>query len=292
MHLLFPLLASLLLVSGLIFVKYAGNRGVNPITTLVVTNLVASFAFTLLWPVGGTFQGWNLLWQPAIIAALFIIGLGLTFAAIEKGDVSIATPIMGVKVVFVALLLTFFGFQKIPISVWFAAVMSALGIALIQQSGKNARQRVALTIALSIAASFSFATFDVLVQHWAPAWGAGRFLPIVYWMVGLGSLTMAPWVNWKQLRQPYLAVPLLIGAVLIAIQAICIVGTVSVYGDAARVNIVFALRGFWGVLLAWLAAHLWGGAEKDHPRAVMLSRLAGALALTCAVILAILANDG
>ena len=66
-------------------------------------------------------SGWELIWQPAIIAALFVLGLAFTFA-IEKGDVSIATPIFGVKVVFVAFLVTLMGLQDLPTSVWQAAI--------------------------------------------------------------------------------------------------------------------------------------------------------------------------
>ena len=82
----------------------------------------------------------------------------------------------------------------------------------------------------------------------------------------------------------------LAGSLLIAMQAICIVVAVGVFGDAARVNVVYALRGLWGVALAWLAARKWGGAEAEHSRETMLFRVAGATVLTTAVILAIVAG--
>ena len=83
---------------------------------------------------------------------------------------------------------------------------------------------------------------------------------------------------------------LLAGSLLIAMQAICIVVAVGVFGDAARVNVVYALRGLWGVVLAWLVARKWGGAEAEHSRETMLFRVAGATVLTAAVILAIVAG--
>ena len=291
MHLVLPLMASLLFVGGLILIKRAGVAGAAPITTLFLTNAFSSLAFSLLWFMGGTFQGWTLLWQPAVIAGLFMLGLTLTFAAIERGDVSIATPIFGVKVVFVAILLTLFGLQELPMSVWYAAILATTGIALIQWTGRGHPRRVAFTVLLALSAAISYATFDVLVQRWAPLWGAGRFLPIVYWMVGAASLAMIPWVSWNDFRQRRVVRPLIAGSILISMQAICIVTAVAFFGDAARVNVVYALRGLWGVLLAWAFARVWGGAEGEHSRSVMLTRAAGALVLTAAVVLVILSND-
>ncbi|MBL6724765.1 MAG: EamA/RhaT family transporter [Rubripirellula sp.] len=290
MHLLLPLLASLLFVGALIFMKRAGEAGADSLTTLCVSNLGSGIIFSIFWSLGGTFRGWQEIWQPAIIASLFVLGLMFTFMAIEKGDVSIATPIFGVKVVFVAMLVTILGIQDLPPSVWQAAIMATLGIALIQWTGRGKNQRVALTIALAIAAALSYATFDVLVQRWAPAWGIGRFLPIVYWMVGLSSLPLIPRLPWREIRQPKILFPLSAGALLISLQAICIVSALAVFGDAARVNVVYSLRGLWGVLLAWAVAKRWGGSEADHTHRTMLTRLAGAIILAAAVALVVLSE--
>ena len=81
---------------------------------------------------------------------------------------------------------------------------------------------------------------------------------------------------------------LIAGSILIALQAICIVVAVGLFGDAARVNVVYALRGLWGVALAWLVAWKWGGAEAEHSRSTMILRVTGASILTTAVILVII----
>ncbi len=290
MHLLLPLLASILFVCGLILIKRAGSAGVGPATTLFVTNEFSFVAFATLWVLGGPGQPWTLLWQPAVIAGLFMLGLMFTFLAIYRGDVSIATPVFGVKVVFVAILLTLLGEQSLPITVWYAAVLATAGIALIQWTGRDHPRRVVLTILLALSAATSYATFDVLVQRWAPDWGAGRFLPIVYAIVGVLSLGMIPWVDWSKLRQPKVRRCLFAGATLISLQAICIVMAVAVFGDAARVNVVYAMRGLWGVGLAWIAARIWGGGEAELGRKVLLTRLIGAAMLTTAVVFAILSN--
>ncbi|MDE0865919.1 MAG: DMT family transporter [Rubripirellula sp.] len=291
MHLILPLLASLLFVCGLIVIKRANAAGVSPITTLFCTNVAAAFAFSFIWLLGGDAIRWDLCWQPAIIATLFVFGLAFTFLAIERGDVSLATPIFGVKVVLVAILLTLTGEQDLPLQVWYAAALATFGIGLIQWTGNGHPHHILLTVCFALAAASCFATFDVLVQRWTPIWGAGRFLPVVYWMVGLGSLVMIPWVDFAPCKQPGVRGLLCSGSLLIGLQAICIVVAVGVFGDAVRVNVVYALRGLWGVGLAWLAAKIWGGAEIEHDRTTMLLRTAGAALLTFAVMLAILAGE-
>ena len=287
MHLLLPLLASLLFVCGLIFIKRAGAAGVGPWTITFLANQSAMLAFSSLWFWGGPGQPWSCLWQPAIIAWLYIQGLVFTFLAIGRGDVSVATPVFGLKVILVAFLLATMGGESLPRSVWYACLLATLGIGLIQWTGQGKRRNVAFTVLLALGAASSYASFDVLVQRWAPAWGAGRFLPLVYWMVGLLSLGLVPWVQWSKLREPAVLALLVPGALLIALQAVCIVVTLSVFGDAARVNVVYALRGLWAVVLAWAASKIWGGSEALLGPKAWLTRLLGAGFLTAAVILAL-----
>ena len=287
MHLLLPLLASILFVCGLLLIKRAGAAGAGTATTLFLTNECSAVVFSLLWLLGGPGQPWTLLWQPAVIAVLYVSGLVFTFLAIERGDVSIATPVFGVKVILVPLLLTTVGGARLPVEVWYAAALATAGIALIQWTGRGQSHHVVLTILLAVSAAASYATFDVLVQRWSPAWGTGRFLPIVYWFVGLLSLGMLPWVQWSKITDRRASRFLIPGAALISLQALCIVVTLSMFGDAARVNVVYALRGLWSVGLAWITATIWGGAESELGRSTMLTRLAGAGVLTIAVALAI-----
>ncbi len=289
MHLLLPLLASVLFVCAMIFVKRLSVLGVGSITILFVSNECTALVFSALWFFGGTSQPVEMFWQPAVIAALFVLGLSFTFLAIRRGDVSVATPVFGVKVVFVTLLLTLISNERLPLSVWYGAVFATMGIALIQWTGRSQPQRVLMTIFLALSAALSYAMFDVLVQSWAPAWGVGRFLPLVFWMLGLSSLALIPWVDWLALGEKKVRRLMIPAALLIALQALCIIVTVAVFGDAARVNVVYALRGLWGVALAWAAARIWGGSESEVNAASWATRAVGAGLLTTAVVLVILA---
>jgi hypothetical protein len=91
----------------------------------------------------------------------------------------------------------------------------------------------------------------------------------------------------SRLRELGVLKPLLIGSLLMAVQAMSMTYALGHYGDAARINIVYALRGMWAVALAWLLARVFGGAEARHSVTVMLLRLAGAALLMTAVIIAL-----
>lgn len=295
LHLLFPLLASLLFVSGLIFIKRTSEAGVNPWTVTFIANQWAAILFTFVWFSGGQVPSLTLLWQPALIAILYILGQIFTFSAIRYGDVSVATPVFGIKVVLVAFLLAVGFSVKLPPGIWAGASMATVGIALVQwnpSASSTVREKKSMVLALvfAVLAASSFATFDVVVQQFSPRWGAGRLLPISYWMVAFLSLGFLPWFQPQYLKSSSTRLPLLVGTLLIGMQAICIVYTVATYGDAARVNVVYAMRGMWGVLLAYLAAKRWGGVEAHLPRRVLVARFMGAGLLTAAVVLIIVSG--
>ena len=291
-HLLLPLLASLLFVCGLICTKRATSRGVSPWTVVFLANQWAALLFSTLWLLGGEGQPLAKLWQPAIIGLLYMAGQIFTFLAIQRGDVSVATPVLGIKVVLVAILVSVLFREMLPQSVWIAAGLATVGIGLVQWSprvddGDSSRGKLLTTILFAVLAASAFAMFDVSVQRWAPAWGTGRILPAVFWMVSILSLGLLPFVSRSDLRDPQTRTVLLVGTFLIGLQALCLVSTLANFGDAARVNVVYSMRAVWGVVLAWLVAIKWGGGEADAPKSVMLLRLLGAILLTAAVVLVV-----
>lgn len=288
-HLLLPLASSLLFATGLLFIKKATQRGSNSWTITLTANLWAAALFSVLWLLGGARQPWQLYWQPAVIAGLFISGQICTFLAINRGDVSVAAPIFSTKVLMVAVFLTVVAGQSLSAWVWLAALAATVGVALIQQTGRGERHhRVPFTIAMAMLAATNYALFDVLVQRWAPAWGPGRFLPTVFWMAGFLSLGLLPWVDRAALCRREVLWPTLLGSLLFASQSFCIVLAIASFGDAARINIVYSLRGIWGVIAAWMFADWLGGGESHAAPRVMFARLAGAALLSAAVVVAIL----
>jgi drug/metabolite transporter (DMT)-like permease len=294
LHLLFPLASSILFVFGMMFAKKAISGGASPWTNTVTSNAWLAATWGAIGAVQGvplSFAAW---WQAALVAAAFVAGQLLTYLAFQYGDVSVATPIFGVKVVIVAIMLSLLGGETVAARVWLGAVLAAVGVAVVQAgargpaSGHLTPGHAVLTVLLALLAAVALSFFDLGMQTWGRQSGAAPFLSAVFLLTGVYSCGFLPWVDGPaRLRRLRVLKPLVIGSLLMAVQAMSMSYSLGRFGDAARINIVYALRGLWAVALAWLLARTFGGAEARHSLPVMLLRLAGAVLLTLAVLIAL-----
>jgi len=285
-YLLMPFAASLLYVFGALFLKSASVRGAGLWRTTVVTNLIFGVVFSGLWLLGGRLPDRSAWIQPATTAALFLAGQVLSLVALQRGDVSVATPVLGIKVVLVAFFVTWILGERVPGAVWAAAALSSVGIVLLSRGGGHATPGATATaLVFGVLAAAAFALFDVLVQKWAPAWGAGRFLPVTMGLVALYSLPLfaisgvpAPGTAWR---------PLLIGGLLVAMQGLLLITSLALFARATTINVVYSARGLWSVAAVWLVGPLFGNREREQGSAVFRFRLAGAALLLGAIVLVI-----
>jgi drug/metabolite transporter (DMT)-like permease len=190
--LLLPLLAGMVYVIAALFLKRAAESGANVWRTAHVCNMTITLMFMPLVLLGGTIPSWQLCWQPAVVGLLFMAGQIFTLLSLNKGDVSVATPVLGMKILVVALLSAAFIREGIGTNLWLAAILSTAAIALLNFSRVQPHQRIGSTIFLAALAATAYALMDVLVQKWSPAWGAGRFLPLAMGFVGVSSLALHP----------------------------------------------------------------------------------------------------
>ena len=109
---------------------------------------------------------------------LFFAGQVFSLLALSTGDVSVATPVLGVKILLVALLTAVVIGDPIGARLWTAAALSSAAIAMLNVGGAHPHRRVGTTIVLAALGATAYACFDVLVQKWSPAWGTGRIVPI------------------------------------------------------------------------------------------------------------------
>lgn len=293
-HLLFPLFSSVAFVLGVMLAKRGILRGCSPWTTTILGNLWLALAFGslgLLQDRGLPVSAW---WQAGLIGVCFAFGQMFTYFAFQVGDVSVAAPVFGIKVLIVATLMTLLTGDPVAPRVWVGAVLATLGVALVQltglRQGAGGLRRIAVTIALVVGAGISLSLFDIGLQRWGGQHGATVFLPIVFLSALLTSCLVLPRVNPPaDIRRMGATRWILGGTLLMAMQAMSMAWALSNFGDAARINIVYALRSLWGVLLAWALARQLGGAEATLGRGLMLTRLLGAVLLTTAVMLAVTA---
>ncbi len=245
--------------------------------------------FPVLSLMGGTMQPAALLWQPAIVAGLFLAGQLLTLLAVARGDVSIVAPVLGIKVLIVPAFSRFLVDEELSVHIWIAAAIAVVGIAFVQTRDVTVRRsRIVASVVYSLLAACSMTLFDLLIQRWAPAWGAGYFLPIVFACSALFSLAFISLTDcMSDLRRRGVLPLLAAGALLMSVQAIGMTVTLGLFGDVTRVNIVYSLRGLWGVLLTWLVARHVSRTDSSPSHRTMVMRLIGAVLIGGSVVIAL-----
>ena len=70
-------------------------------------------------------------------------------------------------------------------------------------------------------------------------------------------------------------------------QAGCIAVSIICFGQATLINILYASRGLWTVVLVWVVGHWFGNQERGHGHRVMARRMIGAGLLLVAVLLVV-----
>lgn len=286
---LFPLLAALLYAFGALVLKRSSDLGVGLWRTTFVANLIVAGLFSFLWLLGGPPIEREMLWQPGIIAMCLFLGQLAQFLALDKGDVSVAVPVFGLKVILVAFLTPLLIGEAVGAKLWAAAFLSVLGITFLNRKDAGQPPRhLLLTFVSGGFGAVAFAVFDVLVQKWGPQWGVGRLLPCIFWINALLSFGLifrfsAPLSAIRPQAWPWLAG----GSVLLGTQSIIFVSTLAVFGKATSANIVYASRGLLSVALVWMIGHWFKNAEQHLGPQVMRWRLAGALMMMSAIVLVV-----
>lgn len=292
MHLFLPLLAAIAFAAGSLVYKRAFTEGAGIAHALVVNNVALGIAFLPLAWLDPKPIPWHLAHLPALTAITFVGGHLMNVVALKIGDVSVASPLLGAKVVFVALVARLaFGWPVTPIQM-IAAGLTTAGVLVMGLADAHRGRRTGVTIALSLACAAAFAVTDVLIQLWAADFGVFNFLSFLFASLALLSLLVLPFLGRESLRAPRAAWNWIgIATALSALQAIIITGTIGYWRDAAGVNIVYGTRGLWSIALVWWAGHWFGNTERTSvgPR-VLAGRLIGAVLILAALILAVVGS--
>lgn len=229
-------------------------------------------------------------WQPALSGLLFLGGQMFIFLALQKGDVSVTTPVMGTKVLLVALLSLLLHAGGVSLRWWLAAGLSTAAVALLHFGEPHAgRARVGRTVLLAGLSALAFSLSDVLLQKWAAAWGSGRYLNLMFLATALYTFAFVPFF-----RAPLTALDRRAwgwtagGALLLAVNNAGIGYAIAHWRAATAVNILYSLRGLLSVGLVWAVGH-WFANEEQHltPR-VFRARMVGAALMLAAIILVLL----
>jgi drug/metabolite transporter (DMT)-like permease len=261
--------------------------GGHPWRVLFIVNLMGAVLFqTWLLHGGEPFTVSNVT-HAVLAGTAFFIGQVFTFIAISRGDISIATPVLGTKVIFVALLVCLAG-GTLDSKLWVATFLTTLALALLGGEWQANRQRLLVSVIFAFLASIAFAATDVMQQHWVPAFGFGHFGPVMFITVGLLSFTLIPFFSAPLRQMPR---PMVLwafgGGMMLTIQAMGIAYCIAVYREVTVTNVLYNTRGLWSVALVWVVGHWFSNSEKQVGKAIMTRRLIGALILLAAVYLSL-----
>src|SRR5688572_21196965 len=229
---LLPVASAVVYVAAALFLKRASEAGAGVWRMTRLCNLVTALLFAPLWLLGGTIPAPSLWWQPAVVALLFLAGQVLTMVSLRIGDVSVVTPVMGLKIILVALMTAALLSERLPVELWVAAGLSSAGIGLLNFSRPAADKPLGKTILTAILAAASYALFDVLVQKWAPVWGAGRFLPVMMGIAAVYALMIRVPAGEAAVLSKKASLWRTCGAVCLGWQAVMLVSSIAVYRHA------------------------------------------------------------
>lgn len=290
MPVILSLSSALVYAVAALLIKLAMSRGASSWSVTFYSNLTLGLIFLPLLAFGHSAWHSGEIWWALGSGMLFFAGQIATFRAISSGDVSIATPALASKVVFVALLSLAAGAHP-EARLWAAVGLTMAGMLLLNRGPRAARaSHPLITLGWSIIAALVFAAADVLVQIGAPRAGFTLFMPVMFGTVALVSLPLLL----PHLPRGVEARPRpgawrwgAAGIALLALQTMPVAVAIGVYGNATAVNVVYGSRGLWSVIIVALVARQFGVSEGTRDKRTLLFRLGGSILILAAVIVVV-----
>lgn len=237
--------AASLYAAGSLQIKRSLQAGAERRRAIAATNMAMMlWSLPLFFISRGSFE-----WQPwaiAIIAgAALFLGRILSVGALEAGDLSIVGPLLGMKTLLVACFSFATGQNELNTGLWIAAILVTVGVVLLQkgpQSLSKHRRKAALYAA---GASILFAACDILVVKTRGKLGIGWLSPTLFITVAL----LTPLLGRPAPTPPAARTPVKLGAVIMGFQTSMVIMLIGLTGQAVMINIVYATRALWTVVV-------------------------------------------
>lgn len=231
---------------------------------------------------------------PPLVASVgcYLLGQLAFFAALKRVEASRLSPLLGLKIAMLAVIVSF-GLGSVLATRQWLAVSLSVGAAAVMQVGKGAVPAGPLALLLSCCLCFAIADLGIInlidaVQTGVSTSGhpisrlhaGGLAMALTYAACGLAFLPLAPrlrpfakadWIASAQYATAWLAA---------MVGLYCCLGLVgAVFG-----NILQSTRGLMSVVLGAALAHLgWHELEQKVDRATLLRRIASAVLMTAAI---------
>lgn len=286
---IFPLTSAILYTFATVFTKRAILDGAGLLRTFFITNLLAAVVqFIPIIFVGEPRPDFELLKVPIFCGFLYFLGQLALFVSMRIGDVTVQIPMLGIKVVFVAIFLIWLTGVELETKLMVASVITTIAVFIMGMSSVKFSKKMLYTIVLVLIANAAFAFSDCLIQIEMSKVGTVWFMFFMYNTTMLFSFLVIPFF-----RAPLRAIPksawkwTLGGAAIMSIQAFILVFSMGYFKIAAAANIIYATRGIWSIVIIWFAGKFIGNDERSIGANMMLKRLAGASLMLLAVAITI-----
>jgi drug/metabolite transporter (DMT)-like permease len=253
----------------------------------VVMGVVCLPLLWLLWPPAGVGVAECL---PPLAGSIgcYLASQAALLASLKQADASRVVPLLGLKIVMLALLVTFLLRTPLDARQWFAVSASVVAAAVLQ----GRRDPVpAAVVALMLAACLGFAAADLLIVRLIDAVHAAAPTRSRLWASGLALA--ATYVSCGLLALPFVAAtgPRRAGEWRAATWygAVWLGGMAALYACFGLLGPVFgnvlqSSRGVLAVVFGAALAHLgWHELEQRVDRATLVRRVAAALLMTAAI---------
>ena len=254
--------------------------GAGTIRSLIFSNWIMAVFFIPYPFIQGSMPELSDLRAGGLLGFIFFLSQSACFFALQKGDASMVTPIMGSKSIFVAFFVVIFGLTGTPSpETWIAVILAALAVGLIGWPEKGGKFCL-LAVSLGLLTAAGFGLTDSLVPHLAQQSTPSHVVFIMFATVGIGSFLLLPLVKGKFFQSRKEAdLWMFASCVPMGIQAVLMSMAIAFYQVPAEANVFYACRGIWAILLAsWLGRRM-GLNEGAMTKIVQVRRLLGATLL-------------
>ncbi len=286
---LYPIFAALCYTLGVIIIKYSSqNNALSGSSLLVMNNLVSGLVFIPQIFFANALPELNIVWQPLLAGAFCAVGNIATFFCAERGEVSLMTPIMGVKILFVLMFSALLLRTHLPLSIIIAGALCCISVFIMSWTKQNGeKSKLIFTIFLALLASTAYAICDVILQKTAHNFDTPAMLSIMTLPIFLSIIPFIP----KFFKEAYSTSKNAIS--LGVLSAIFLVGEsylmfISITGKvgAALCNILFNTRGVIAIILVYILGKQFAKI-KELNKSQAIRRIVGAGLILISIFIAL-----
>lgn len=259
-------------------IKRSMQEGTTSLKATAFTNyMMACWSLPLFFVSRGDFDLQSWLTAVASGTALFV-GRIFSVKALQTGDLSIVGPLLGMKTLLVAVFALITGVTTFHPWLWIAVFLATIGVLLLQRSPARQARHIRKAGLYAGAASVLFALTDILIVEARGNLGIGWLTPTLFTTVAI----LTPLLGKQPAAPPGARKPLYFGSIVMGFQTSLVVFMIGITGEAVIINIIYATRALWTVVVDRAMN------RNDVIKAYFLPRMLGAICLVSAVVLVIL----